>query len=98
MDDNQDDEKMEGPNGFVRPEVGKVNEPDLRRLLRSTAPMDGLVAAEGIAQVDECRIPGRGGTTMLGGVLVLCRCCSCSVKDSVEGVVLPNVLEAAAYL
>lgn len=46
MDDNhwQDDEKMDGPNGFVRPEVSKVNEPDLRRLLRPTPTSDGLVA------------------------------------------------------
>jgi len=53
VDDNQDDEKMEGPNGFVRPEDGKVSEPDLRRLLRSTTPTDVLVVAAGATEVAE---------------------------------------------
>lgn len=53
MDDNQDDEKMEGPNGFIRPEDGKVNEPDLRRLLRSTTPTGVPVAVLGVTEVAE---------------------------------------------
>lgn len=45
VDDNhwQDDEKMDRLYGFVRPEVSKVNEPDLRGLLRPTPTSDGLV-------------------------------------------------------
>lgn len=53
MDDNQDDEKMEGPNGFVRPEDGKVSEPDLRRLLRSTIPIGVLVVVAAVTEVAE---------------------------------------------
>lgn len=53
VDDNQDDEKMEGPNGFVRPEDGKVSEPDLRRLLRSTIPTGVLVVVAAVTEVAE---------------------------------------------
>jgi hypothetical protein len=33
--DNQEEEKMEGPNALERPPVGKVKEPDLSRLFLS---------------------------------------------------------------
>ena len=53
VDDNQDDEKIEGPNGFVKPEDGRVSEPDLRRLLRSTTPTGVPVVVAGITEVAE---------------------------------------------
>jgi hypothetical protein len=42
VDDSQDDEKMEGPNALESPPVGKVSDPDLRRLLRSLRADDGI--------------------------------------------------------
>jgi hypothetical protein len=35
FDESQEEEKMEEPNGFERPPLGSVNEPDLKRLFLS---------------------------------------------------------------
>ena len=37
LEESHDEEKMDGPNAFDNPPVGRVSEPDLRRLLRSVS-------------------------------------------------------------
>jgi hypothetical protein len=96
-EDNHDDEKIDGPKALERPAEGRVREPDLKRLLRSE-PTEVWMGGGGAVDVDviECLIVGRVGTTRLGGVLAFCLCCSCSEKDSVDGVALLRVFDAAA--
>ena len=78
---------MEEPNVFGKPPEGNVNEPDLNRLLRS--------GTEGAAaEVLEWRRAGREDVARAAvGTKDLC---DCSNRDSVEGGVLPRVLDAAA--
>jgi hypothetical protein len=89
---NHDEENILEPKGLDRPAVdGRVvNEPERRRLLRSVNTDD----ATGEATEAEWRRAGRigaGGVALDGG-----SSCSCSEKDSVEGMVLGlGVLEAA---
>jgi len=96
-DDNHDDEKIDGPNALESPAEGSVNEPDLKRLLRSE-PTEVWPAGGNPADVEviECLIVGRVGTTRLGGVLAFCLCRSCSANDSVDGAALVRVFDAAA--
>ena len=35
LEDNQEDEKIEGPNALERPPAGRVKDPERKRLLRS---------------------------------------------------------------
>lgn len=98
VEDNHDDEKIDGPKALERPAEGRVNEPDLKRLWRSEPTEVETGGGGGAIDVDviECLMGGRVGTTRLGGVLVLCLCCSCSANDSVDAVALLRVFDAAA--
>lgn len=69
-------------------EGSMVNEPERRRLLRSVR----ADAATEEATEAECRKLGRiGGTPDEGVCAGEAACWSCSVKDSVEGSVLPRL-------
>jgi hypothetical protein len=92
VEDNQEDEKIEGPNALESPPVGRVNDPDLRRLFRSVT----VDEETGDAIEAEWRKAGRVGAARLdGGTGAFCLGVS-SVNGSVEDGVLPRVLDVAA--
>ena len=60
VDDNHEEEKIEGPKALERPPEGNVREPDLRRLLRSVTAEVATVEATEVAW----RNVGRGGARL----------------------------------